>query len=245
MTYFPGNMTPITLIYINPMNTTKYKQLPHSLKDMDVHKREVAFYFNTFKEADSENDRFFPGSSTKTVAENFNRIKHLYNHWSTVGKPISIQEDDFGTFMVSKIGRDTESNNVLLKYEDGLITEHSFGFQTVKSQGNTEGGKDIFEYKLWEASSLDKWGAQPLTPLISLKAIENIPVQEWVDRLTRLRAAVRKGYTDEQVQEFELQITKITDLLLLAQVATEPGPSATTQPEPIMSRVAKLLQEKK
>jgi HK97 family phage prohead protease len=245
MIYFPETTTKTIQIFINfkAMKTKEYKLLTYQLKDMDTQKREVAFYFNAFGQLDSDRDRIMPGSSKKSVSENWERIKHLYNHWDTVGKPLSVQEDGFGTFMVSKLGRDTDSNNVLLKYEDGLITEHSFGFETVKGQRNPEGGQDIYEYKLWEASSLDKWGAQSMTPVISLKSMDKSNVQEWITRLAKLQKAVRKGYTDEQAQEFETQIEKITEFLMSIKETTEPEQQATTQPEPLIKRLAIEIQK--
>ncbi|TVR42797.1 MAG: hypothetical protein EA392_00020, partial [Cryomorphaceae bacterium] len=125
----------------------KIKSNSYELKDLDTERREVAFYFNKFGDYDSDGDRIFPGASTKTVAESFSRIKHLYNHWNTIGKPQKIEEDNFGTFMVSKLGRDADSQNVALKYEDGLITEHSFGLNPImdKSKENEKGGLDIYE----------------------------------------------------------------------------------------------------
>jgi len=216
------------------MKTKQYKIATFELKDMDVPKREVAFYFNAFNKLDSDRDRIMPGSSKKSVLESFARVKHLYNHYNTVGKPISVEEDAFGTFMVSKIGRDSDSQNVLLKYEDGLITEHSFGFETIKGDRNQEGGQNIFELKLWEASSLDKWGAQSMTPVISLKSMEQSNVQEWINRLQKLTKAIRHGYTDEQISEFENQMQKITEFLMTLKETTEPGQQDTTQPEPLI-----------
>jgi len=208
-----------------------YKHCSHTLKDISEEKREVAFYFNKFGEYDSDGDRMFPGSSKKTVQESFNRIKHLYNHWNTVGKPLSIEEDSFGTFMVSKLGRDRDSNDVWLKYQDGLITEHSFGFEVIpdKMVKNEKGGLDFYEYKLWEASSLDKWGAQSLTPVISVKSMEKDNIEEWVTRLQRLTKAIKGGYSDEQIQEFESQMQKITEFLK-SMATTQPEQQATTEP---------------
>ena len=210
-----------------------HKSSSFELKDMDTVKREVAFYFNAFGEYDSDSDRMFPGSSTKTVKENFPRIKHLYNHWNTVGKPLSVQEDQFGAFMVSKIGRDSDSQNVLLKYEDGLITEHSFGLEPIfeKCKKNERGGLDIYEYKMWEASSLDKWGSQSMTPVISVKSMDKSNIQEWVTRLERLTKAIRKGYTDEQIEEFEIQMKSITEFLKQIQTTQPDGIDRTTEPE--------------
>lgn len=215
------------------MKTEKqYKYCEMSLKDLNTETREVAFYFNKFGDFDSDNDRFFPGSSKKTVSENFDRIKHLYNHWNTIGKPKSIQEDDYGTFMVSKLGRDRDSNDAYLKYQDGLITEHSFGLQGIpdKSVKNDRGGFDFYEFKMWEASSLDKWGAQSQTPVISVKSMDKSNIAEWVDRLQKLTKAIKGGYSDEQIQEFEMQMQKITEFLKTMST-TQPGQQATTEPE--------------
>ena len=214
---------------------------------MDTEKREVAFYFNKFDTPDSDNDIFVMGSSTKTVRENFDRIKHLYNHYNTIGKPIKVEEDNFGAFMVSKIGRDRESNDVLLKYEDGLITEHSFGFRGVKYDKNEKGGFTYSEYELWEASSLDKWGAQSQTPVISVKSMDKSNMQEWVKRLEKLTKAIKGGYSDEQIHEFELQMQKITEFLKSMTVTSEPdGQDRTTHPErlngEILIKLSKTLK---
>jgi len=220
------------------------KSNSYQIKDLDTERREVAFYFNKFGDYDSDNDRIFPGASTKTVAEQFSRVKHLYNHWNTVGKPQKIEEDNFGTFMVSKLGRDTESQNVALKYEDGLITEHSFGLNPImdKSKQNEKGGLDIYEYKLWEASSLDKWGAQSQTPVISVKSMDKANIEDWIDRLNRLSKAIRKGYTDDQIQEFEQQMQKITEFLKTIK-STQPGQQDTTEPEGL--NLDTLIQQSK
>lgn len=211
------------------MKTEKiYKQLSYSLKDIDTDKRTVAFYFNKFMEYDSDDDRIFPGAGKKTRTENRDRIKHLYNHWKTIGKPLMIDEDTNGDFMVSKLGRDTDSNDVYLKYQDGLITEHSFGFEGINPVENERGGRDFKEYKLWEASSLDLWGAQKMTPVISVKSIEPRNIEMWTDRLQKLSKAVRKGYSDETAEELENQLMIISEFL--KNLSTQPDRKDTTEP---------------
>ena len=210
-----------------------YKFSHFELKDLDVKKREVAFYFNAFAKYDSDKDRIFPGSSKKTAKENMHRIKHLYNHSFTVGKAMQVEEDDFGTFMVSKIGRDTDSDNVLLKYEDGLITEHSFGFEPIAAttKTNEKGGLDIYEYKLWEASSLDKWGAQEMTPTISLKSLERANIMSVIERLDSLNKALKKSYTDDQIIKFEKEIIQISSFLKYMATTQPDDFDRTTEPE--------------
>lgn len=223
----------------------QYKYLSGiELKDLDSENRQVAFYFNAFGQYDADSDRFFPGSSKKTVQENFERIKHLYNHYSTVGKAKEIEEDDFGTYMVSKLGRDTDSNDVYLKYQDGLITEHSFGFQGIenKSVKNERGGLDFYEYKLWEASSLDTWGAQSNTPVISVKSMDKSNIETWIKRLQKLTQAIKHGYTDDQIIEFENQMQKISEFLINMKT-TQPDPQEeTTEPDSVWKEISETIK---
>lgn len=176
-----------------------------SLKDVDDNKRIIAFYFSNFNTEDSDGDVVMPGSFTKTIKENFERIKHFYNHDITlaVGKIQSIQTDEVGAFAVSKITTTDMGEQAFIEYADKLITEHSMGFKTIKEDFDAKAGVNyIKEVMLWEVSSLSAWGANMHTPPISIEGQE---IEKAFKKLERLMKA--EGASLEEIkQEFNKMI---------------------------------------
>jgi phage head maturation protease len=109
-----------------------YKNLSQGISDVDVKKGIVTGYFSSFDNMDSDGDVIRKGAFTKTINENFQRVRHLLDHDSTksVGKILSLKEDTKGLYYESKAGRHTLGRDFLLMVEDGLISEHSIGFVT-------------------------------------------------------------------------------------------------------------------
>ena len=188
------------------------------IKDIDIKNRTVqAYYFNS-QTVDSDGDLIKPGAYAKSIAErgpksSQPRIKHLFNHWDACGVLMELAEDANGGFFTSKLGRHNVGRDVLNMYDDGIITEHSHGFQVEKAGDETEAGQTIrviSEGILWEVSSLDKWGANQNTPVIKSKEDQG----EWIKKLDKLLKALTSGnYTDETFEVFELQVRQIQELL--------------------------------
>jgi HK97 family phage prohead protease len=197
------------------MNTIQHKSGAYEIKDISLEKREVLVYVSTFDTEDSDGDIIRKGAYTKTLSENMNRIKHLYNHYDTCGVIKSLVEDNVGLLMHSKIGSHTLGNDVLAMYQDGIITEHSIGYNTVKSTRLALNGKDvneITEIRLWEGSSLDKWGANEFTPVIG---VSDKAVKQYAETLSKLTKALRSGsYSDDTMKSFEVQLLNIQKFLL-------------------------------
>jgi len=200
------------------------KSIPVNVKDIDIPGRIVKGYFASFETLDSDGDIFRKGAFTKTIAENKDRIKHLFNHWDAVGVLQELKEDENGVYFVSQMGRHTLGNDVLLMYEDGIVTEHSVGFQTIKQ--HKEGKANIImEVKMWEGSSLDKWGANMNTPVVKSSAKTN----EMIKRLQALEKALKEGkYSDDMFVELEIQIKQIQQFL---QDTTQEPDNTTQEPE--------------
>ena len=136
----------------------------------------VTIAVNAFGNIDFQGDISMPGSYTKTLNENFKRVKHFRNHDPNqlVGCPIEGKEE--GGYLVFKsamsmgteIGRDTFENYKLYnKY--GLTLEHSVGVQDIKRDATDK--RKVLEWMLWEFSSLYGWGANADTPLLDLKSL--------------------------------------------------------------------------
>jgi HK97 family phage prohead protease len=183
-----------------------YKNLNQGISDVDVKKGIVTGYFSSFDNMDSDGDVIRKGAFTKTIQENFQRVRHLLDHDATkaVGKILSLNEDNKGLYYESKAGRHTLGRDFLLMVEDGLINEHSIGFVTIKQkkQGHYN---EISEVKLYEGSSLQGWGANEMTPITGMKSYEN--VSQMMDNILK---AIKNGkYTDETFLKLELQLLQL------------------------------------
>lgn len=202
----------------------QYKNLGQGITDVDVKKGIVTGYFSSFDNVDSDGDVIRKGSFKKTINENFGRVRHLLDHDATkaVGKILLLQEDNKGLYYESKAGRHTLGRDFLLMVEDGLITEHSIGFVTIK-QKNMGGYNEISEVKLYEGSSLQGWGANEMTPITGMKNFEN--VSKMMDNIL---SAIKNGkYTDETLAKLELQFLQLQkEIAELKEASVEtPEPS--------------------
>lgn len=214
-----------------------YKNLQQGISDVDVKKGIVTGYFSSFDNMDSDGDVIRKGAFSKTIKENFQRVRHLLDHDATkaVGKIQLLQEDQKGLYYESKAGRHTLGRDFLLMVEDGLITEHSIGFVTIKqkfvpamtggadNRYDKEGYNEITEVKLYEGSSLQGWGANEMTPITGMKNFETVSIM-----MDNIMKAIKNGkYTDETFAKLELQFLQLQkELAELKEASVEtPEPS--------------------
>lgn len=211
------------------MNYFQTKSFSLQIKDIDTSKRIVKGYFSSFNFVDSDNELITPGAFQKSLVENgvnssTKRIKHLFNHWDTAGVLQELKEDNFGLYFESQLGRHTLGNDVLMMYEDGIITEHSIGFKTTQSK-QVGDVKHLTEVQLWEGSSLDKWGANMNTPALKSDEKANL----YIERIDLLTKAIRNGrYSDDRFDELIIQLKQVQQHLY-ELISTQPD--KTTEPE--------------
>ena len=207
----------ITWILFEPAEPKEMEKLFKSneakVKDVDTKKGLVKAFYTVFGNIDSDKDIVEPGASAKTIRERgpegSDRIKHF--KWHDVrevpGRLQELGEDEFGGFFVSKMSNSQLGKDTLIQYQEGIISEHSFGFEIIKEDEDEAGINHIREFKLWEVSSLTAWGANPLTrtDLVKdikdekelLKAIENITKYLQIGRFSdELLSNLEKQYTD-------------------------------------------------
>jgi len=202
----------------------KYKGLEFSIKGIDEAKGVIEGYASAFDNIDSDGDVIIKGAFAKTITERGpmgkNQIFHLAQHNSTaiLGKPLELFEDDYGLRFVSQISKTTLGMDYLQLYLDGIINEHSIGFNTIKS--DLEGRANVIkEVKLWEYSAVT-WGANSETPTLSAKNAK--------EYATNIAKALRNGkYTDDTFTLLEMELIKLADL-----IKDTPEPPQSTQPEP-------------
>lgn len=198
-----------------------YKSFKSQIKDLDQ-KGRVVVAANAFGNIDSQGDISTYGSFSKTLKENFERVRWLLNHDTTklLGVPIEGTETQNHLQIVGQLNMEKEmSRDVYADYklyaEYGKSLEHSIGVDPIKYdiQGQV---RKVSEWKLWEFSTLTAWGANPQTPMLDIKSDV-----EWMN------IQLNKGdYTDEKFKEIEKQ------LRILKSLITEPE-SSTPVTEPI------------
>jgi len=208
-------------------NAYTYKNLTFSIKDIDKENRIVKGYFSAFDIPDSDRDVIRKGAFKKSILENGPasarpRIKHLLNHdvSKPVGKLTELKEDDYGLYYESQAGTHTLGMDFMKMVDDGLITEHSIGFQTIKQNQIGDWKSDdsspvweIVDTKLWEGSSLTGWGANQYTPLV--KSNGNEFETQLAAQIDRLEKFCRKtDATDETIEYLLIQVKQLQQLVI-------------------------------
>lgn len=217
-----------------------------AFKDVDTERGTVSGYFAAFDSQDSDEDIIKAGAFKKSISEsgpssNHPRIKHLLDHDTTKVPAVltALEEDAHGLRYTSKAGRHTLGRDFVLMCQDGIITEHSHGFNVVKSGSNPEStsgrGRVITESRLWEGSSLQAWGANHRTPLLGAKSLtateQATLLAEATGRLSTLTRALKGAYSDDLCERLEIQAAQL-EALCKSLTPTEPAPATLEQVEP-------------
>jgi HK97 family phage prohead protease len=216
----------------------KTEVLSAEIMDMNPKQGIVTGYFSKFNNVDGDGDIIRPGAFTKTIREQgpqsaLPRIKHLLNHDPSLplGVLTSLTEDAYGLAYESQIGSHEGGEDFIKMVESGLITEHSIGFKIIKRnliqtyenylKNPSAGQYEITEIKLYEGSSLTAWGANPLTPITSLKSMNDVDMliakHEAIDKFCRNTTA-----TDDTIQMLLLHSKQLAQLILDMKSTTEP-----------------------
>lgn len=148
----------------------QFKQVSHEIKELDDAKGIVVAYASVYNNIDADGEVIMQGAFTKTVNENFKRIRVLKDHDPRIGLgvPLSLNTSDpYGLLTTTQFNLKKEVSRDM--YEDiklflanGLNAELSIGFQTIKSteeQNEEMEVEKITEVKLWEYSFLSNWAA--------------------------------------------------------------------------------------
>ena len=210
------------------------------LKDVDSNSKKVSMYLAKFDNLDSDGDVIRKGAFTKSLkehgvlTESNRKIAFLRHHdWQQpIGKFIELKEDSEGLFAVAKMGRTQIAEDSFKDYEDGIIREHSIGFQYIKDkmkfvEDKSFGGKGYFEIKevkLFEGSAVT-FGANSLTNVISITKGEQR--ETFLSDLNAnfnntLKTLTERMESSEGVFELEMKLKYLnSQLLQLAQMESE------------------------
>jgi HK97 family phage prohead protease len=224
----------------------KLKSLKSEVVDVVEDKGIVTIAISKFDNRDSYDDIVRKGAFTKTFKESGNRIKHVLDHnlrtTAIVGLPIKMYETDTHAIVESKlnlekqIARDLFSDYKFFQ-ENGRTLEHSFMYDTIKKNENkTIKGEDIAELKMYEYSTV-ALGANPETPLLGIKSIDELPLLE--EYLKKYDVSNKRG------KEIEDIIAKIKALSepLSTQDTDEPVNTLVKGPDPNIESINQTLQK--
>lgn len=214
-----------------------------NVKELDLNKREVDVIANTYNYFDSDQDVLLNGCCSKSIQERGpqsnlpGKIKHLANHdlKKGVGVPRKIEETKYNNMdvlrAVSYMSESEDGEDYLIKYQEGMIDQHSIGFRYIQIElieKEAEGWDDILkilinpddaiatgylyavkEIALREFSTLDGFGANRLTPYLGSKsANKNIQYQNLIGKLNALHKTMKSGAKDKYALELEEQQVK-------------------------------------
>ena len=217
-------------------NTYSVKALSVGLKDFDEGSRKVAMYLSKFDILDSDNDIIRRGAFTKSIQErgpqsNSNRkIAFLrYHNWEMpIGKFLELNEDEAGLFAVAQLSQSTQGMDALADYKDGIIREHSIGFQYIQDKIKyVDLGEnsyfDVTEVKLYEGSAV-LFGANEYTETVQVSKTEEkidlaIKLHDEINVIGKALAA-GKG-TDDRLYSLEMKL-KFLNARLFELAKAEP-----------------------
>jgi HK97 family phage prohead protease len=151
-----------------------YKSIPLSESRIETKgdARTIEGYASVFGVRDTQGDVVRKGAYSKTLEENFERMKVLRDHIPSklIGKPVEAREDEHGLFTASRLSKTSLADETIALASDGIL-EMSVGI-VIKRRNlirmNDRPTTEITEAKLFEYSFVT-FGANPGTEVTGVK----------------------------------------------------------------------------
>jgi len=210
-----------------------YKAAPigDQVIDYDEKNGIVKGYGSYFDNKDSDMDIIRKGAYQKTISENGERVKYLYQHdmMQPIGKMKELYEDDKGLVFVAEIPKTQLGNDVMELMKAGVITENSVGIMPIVKE-NKGDYRELREVKLYEISAVTL-AANDQAKILDVKGLKNLDqVYKRYDNICKL---LRKGnISNDMGYALESEILKLKTYFINA-----------TQPSEITEPVEKMVQE--
>ena len=205
-----------------------YKASPMGeLMDADEKNGIVKGYGSYFDNKDSDSDIIRRGAYQKTIKENGERVKYLYQHnmMQPIGKMKELYEDEKGLVFVAEIPKTTLGNDVIELMKAGVITENSVGILPIVKEDKGD-YREIKEVKLFEISAVTL-AANDQAKILDVKGTKNI--EELYKRYDNIAKLLRKGeISDDMGYALEAEILKLKALFV---DATKPVEETTSPVE--------------
>lgn len=200
------------------------------LKDADEKSGIVKGYGSVFGNIDSDGDIINKGAYTKTITENGNRVKYLYQHDmdKPLGKMVNLYEDEKGLVFEAEIPKTTLGRDVMELMKAGVITENSVGILPIRKE-MVEGNRHINEVKLYEISAVTL-AANDQAMIMDVKG--NHSREKVLKRYDSIAKLIRKGeISDDLGYALEAEILKLKSIF--DNLSTQPTEIEVTEPQQI------------
>ena len=215
------------------MNTIIYKSTQiGELVDADAAAGVVKGYGSVFGNVDSDGDVINKGAYKKTIQENSQRIKYLYQHDmdKPLGKMVHLEEDDKGLIFEAQIPKTQLGKDVVELMKAGVITENSVGILPIQKEMGSDGYRHINEVKLFEISAVTL-AANDQAMIMDVKG--NVDPEKIANRYDKLAQLIRKGeISDDLGYALEAEILKLKSIYVNV---TQPMDIEITEPIEVKS----------
>ena len=155
------------------------KTVHFECKGVDLEDGTFTGYASTWtREPDAYGDVVDQGAFRKTIKEQKDRIKILWNHHfdEPIGKPIELSEDATGLLVKGKLVLGVQrAREVLELMRAGVINEMSIGFDTIAEKFVGDGRdrvRHLKELRLYDVSPVT-FAANPSAMILDVKALEH------------------------------------------------------------------------
>lgn len=212
---------------------------------MDEEQGIIKGYASVFGNVDSDGDIIDKGAYTKTLSENRERIKFLWQHRMDMplGKVMSVEEDAIGVPFEAKISNTQLGEDAKTLIRDGVLNEFSVGFMPIKMQKESDGYNHIKEIKLYEFS-LVTLASNQMARMTDYKGITS--PNDVVVKLDSIISLANKIKTDEakHILGYELMKLKNDVSLFLAKEPTNTHSNdSKKEAEEISQAILKFAKE--
>ena len=193
-----------------------YKAAPlGELSDYDEKNSIVKGYGSYFDNKDADNDVIMRGAYQKTIKENGERVKYLYQHnmMQPIGKMNELYEDEKGLMFVAEVPKTQLGKDVIELMKAGVITENSVGILPIQKEDKGD-YRELKEVKLFEISAVTL-AANDQAKIMDVKG--SIIIDDIYKRYDNLCKLIRKGnISDEMGYAIEGEIYKLKSLFINA-----------------------------
>ena len=214
--------------------TREYKSFKFELESADE-SGEFSGYAAVFGNKDSGGDIIEKGAFSKTIREDFDRIKILSQHTDCelpIGKPLELREDDKGLFIRGKISDTAKGRDIQTLMKDGVLNELSIGYDAIEfDYDSKQDTRHLKEIKLWEVSIVT-WAMNDQAKIDEVKSlVEGLRTEVKTGKITRARL--------DALKPFIAVVRELADIL-----CTFLEPTAPEDP-PVQNNIVKSKLTKK
>ncbi|MEY8521741.1 HK97 family phage prohead protease [Lachnospiraceae bacterium 38-10] len=174
------------------------KAVRFNVESVDEESGEFSGHAAVFDNVDDGGDIIEPGAFSRTIKENFDRIKILSQHNDCdlpIGKPIELREDDKGLFVRGKISDTQKGRDVQTLLKDGVLNELSIGYDAITFDFDSDKGvRHLKEVRLWEISIVT-WAMNDQATIDEVKSLaESLKIEAKAGKITRTRLDALKPF---------------------------------------------------